>query len=307
MTACSRSAGSTLPAAVERTLQRTAHLRPAAVRRARKALRGIFASINGSAWPETACRFSRLTNTGLPMDFAWSSRDPALRWTAEVAPPETPYASRLPIAAGLAGIRRDLEEWTRLQDRATLRYGAWLGMRHREADEQDEAKVYLELPGRLPDRRRRQHVVFRAEGLRWRMAGLYPDGTVEFYARADGLDARQLTSLETACFSARGYLVPAVLALARSEQLPPASSLSVSVGEDGCIGALTWFGFASAIFNNDDAALAALNVHADSDEAQALHTALTGTRPDGRWRHGFIGVGTSGSGLVWVQTSIRPS
>ena len=83
-------------------------------------------------WPEISHRLSLLTNTGIPVEFSWSTRHTALRWTAEVAGPETPKEDRLAIASELAGVDAGwLEE---IQAGRHLRYGAWLGGRHRGRD-----------------------------------------------------------------------------------------------------------------------------------------------------------------------------
>ncbi|MFT4102036.1 MAG: hypothetical protein QM674_13555, partial [Burkholderiaceae bacterium] len=140
-----------------------------------------------SPWPEVAWRFGLLTATGYPVELAWASRDAALRWTCEVAGPQTPEADRLPLAAKAAHV--DVEPWAALQRGRRLRYGAWLGAR--QLDGERRTKVYLELPaGSLapgpwaPAGRALERGVL---DLSWRMAGVNDDGSVELYARVPAL------------------------------------------------------------------------------------------------------------------------
>ena len=69
-----------LPAAVLDTLSRLRGVVPDATDEATAWLEHVLAPLAASQWPEAAWRFSRLTNTGMPVEFAWSSRDAAVRW-----------------------------------------------------------------------------------------------------------------------------------------------------------------------------------------------------------------------------------
>ena len=77
-------------APMERALDRVEPILPLETDRARRHLADALAPITQSVWPEISHRLSLLTNTGFPVEFSWSSRYTALRWTAEVAGPETP-------------------------------------------------------------------------------------------------------------------------------------------------------------------------------------------------------------------------
>ena len=277
--------------ALGRALDRVELVAPAAGDRARAALEVVLRPVLSSRWPEVALSFSSLTNTGLPVELAWASRDAAVRWTAEVAPPETPDADRLRVAAKLA--RRlapapgqapgtgSAPCWERAQQRGTLRFGAWLGMRHTATG--DAGKVYLELPDGLPEDQAARHELLRMPGLTWRMAGLLPDGSTELYA------------------------------LAGPDPLPRRSGISITLGSADQVLATTWFTFAKSLFRDDDHAgrgllrAAAARQCSTADGSVELYRALAGGRTDGRWRHAILGVGLAADGAGWVQAGLRPT
>lgn len=322
-----------LPAVVQARLQALRRCQPELADRARRRLGLVLRPVLATAWPEIALGFSRLTNTGMPLEFAWSSRETALRWTAEVAAPEAPDAGRLRRAAELAGPGLDPGPWAALQAGAALRYGAWLGGRHR--GDGDAAKVYVELPGgRLPPAWRGRHPLLRSPLPAWRMAGLGPDGGVEFYARVQEVDATLLHATAAASVGHGDAWLDTIAALTGQRVLPRPSGLSVAFDAGGTPRGLTWFVFAKALFRDDEAAAAALRRHAGTPSARALLEALearveaagaeesiTGLpRASGRaaasaastasskarWRHGMIGVGLDAAGATWVQAGLRP-
>ena len=90
---------------ISRTLAGAGRVVPRAAAQARVVLNRVSADLAASAWPEMAFRFSSLTNTGFPVEFAWSSRDPSLRFAFEVAPAETPDENRLSKTQGHADLR----------------------------------------------------------------------------------------------------------------------------------------------------------------------------------------------------------
>jgi hypothetical protein len=110
-------------------------------------------------WEDAAWSFSRLTADGFPFELSFvgtavsGSAAPGLRWTAEVAGPEMPHDQRLKHAVewvarfdGQIDVRTEepLTEVRHLQSRGELRWGAWLGGRHR--DGHDRYKIYAEVP-----------------------------------------------------------------------------------------------------------------------------------------------------------------
>jgi hypothetical protein len=313
-----------LPAdTLNRTLDRIAAVAPDRAERAGSALQSTLAPILRSRWPEVALSFSSLTNTGFPVEFAWASRDSAVRWTSEVAPPETDDSERLHIAARLARIGSDkgfdrdafrpdsaVAEWAVVQRSGTLRFGAWLGMRH-AAD--DASKVYLELPNGLPDRERARHEIFRLPELTWRMAGLFPDGSSEFYAQGSLIDLDLVHRLECSAFGDAGRLTAAATMLVAYDVLPRYAGMSVSLDAEDRVLTLTWFTFAKSVFRDDEQAQSAIRGTAarlpspPADGSLTLYDALVNGEPDGRWRHAIVGVGIGADGMGWIQAGIRPS
>lgn len=294
-----------LPVAVVAALTRLAGPLPAQARTAETWLRRVLAPLETSAWPEVAWRFSRLTATGLPMEFAWSSRETAVRWTADVAPPESDESARLPLAAAHLPVGEciDLDPWQRLQHRQSLKYGAWLGMRH--ADD-TVGKLYVEVPETtaLPDAHR--HPLLRAEGLIWRMVGLNTDGSREYYGRGAVLDRAMVTTLADAV-SGQGAAMRTMLnALTRGQELPRPSGISLTLDADGTPLAATWFIFAKAMFRNDAETTAVLRDIVDG-APRAVYDALAAGADDGAWRHGMVGAGIDARGRTWLQCGLRPT
>jgi hypothetical protein len=193
----------------ESPLQRTlAALRaavPGPTARAESALRVLLAGVRASAWPEVAWRFSRLTTSGYPVEFACTSADSALRYTVEVAGPEVAEADRLSRALVLLARLGTpspptplLAELTRIQADGDLRYGAWIGGRHDATT--DRFKVYVETPhpessriAALVVRLVGRAVVLESRQVRLLMVGYDPTAArTELYFRADGLETWEL-------------------------------------------------------------------------------------------------------------------
>ncbi len=286
-------------AAVDRTLARVARAEPSLAARAAAAVEPVARAVAASAWPEVATAFSRLTATGYPIEFAWSSRDASLRWTAEVAGPELPEAQRLSRAA--TALRdADAAALAACQRHQRLRWGAWYAMRHGASG--DATKVYAELgdaraPGwpAAPPR------------LTWRMAGVHPDGVYELYARGEDLDRALLHQLERRLLGSDGALAAAACAFAANEDLPRPGGLSITYDLRGTVAAMTWFVVAKALFRDDGATAAALRTASRDSAALPLYAALSGGAADGRWRHGMVGVGLDRAGALWFQAGLRPT
>lgn len=303
----------TVPAAVHTTLDRLEPLLPGPVADARAALAQGLGPLAHSVWPEVAWRFSRLTNTGLPMEFAWSSRETALRWTREVATPETPDADRLRLAAEQLGWSGDsqalLLPWRTLQQAQALRFGAWLSERmsaHGRA-----SKLYADIPSgvALPARLTDAHSWLRSPAFHWRMAGLNADGSVELYAQTADLALRGLLDL---CQHLFGTAIPGA-ALARpvgllcgGHDLPRPSGLSVVFDHEQRPRALTWFCVAKAVFRDDQQVRQTL-LSAVDGAAAGIYAALSDGPADGRWRHGMVGAGVDAGATPWLQCGLRPT
>lgn len=112
-----------------------------------------------ACWPDVAWSFSRLTADGFPFELSFAGTagpgpvPGGFRWTAEVAGPEIGARDRLDRA--LAWITDNspatdlrsgpaIEAIRAVQRRGELRWGVWLGGRHR--DSQDSYKLYTEVP-----------------------------------------------------------------------------------------------------------------------------------------------------------------
>ena len=297
-----------LPAAVLDTLSRLRGVVPDATDEATAWLEHVLAPLAASQWPEAAWRFSRLTNTGMPVEFAWSSRDAAVRWTAEVAAPETADTERLALAAAWLDWPLDLQPWLHMQRSGKLKYGAWIGARHSPASARKpvSTKLYVEVPSGATLPGRDAHPLLRSKVLIWRMIGLNTDGSREYYARGQELDLQCIGGMaETVCGDGQA-LTALAKRLTGGHDLPRPSGVSLTLAADDTPLALTWFTFAKAIFRDDRAVSAWLRDQAQGTPAQ-LYAALAAGAPDGRWRHGMIGAGIDANGASWVQCGLRPS
>ncbi len=279
------------------------------------ALVEVLRPVMGSSWPEVAWTSGRLTATGYPVELAWASRDAAIRWTCEVAGPETPEADRLALAARAAGV--DVAPWEEVQRGRHLRYGAWLG--ERRSGGVRRSKVYLELPaGRLapgPWLGASGDLAHDVGDVTWRMTGVNDDGSVELYARVadlswDGLGAAaRLVGDGGALQDLVGRLVhgPGRPRLGLSGP----SGLSLVLSPSGAPAALTWFTIAKWVWPDDAAVSAAVLRSLGSVDAPAascdLYRALSTGPDDGRWRHGMVGVGVDLAGGRWLQAGLRPT
>lgn len=300
-----RSAGDgPLAAPVMATLQRLRAVLPLQADAAQARLARTLAPLAASRWPEVAWSFSSLTNTGLPVEFAWTSREAAVRWTAEVAEPEADDATRLQRAAQALDWSGDLRPWLDHQRGARLKFGAWASARH---GEDFAAKLYADLPeGRLPPPWRGRHRLFDSALLFWRMCGINPDGSVECYARADELDLAALRALARVALGDEAALLQRLQRVLPADDLPRPSGISLALSAQGEVRALTWFTFAKAIFRDDAQVEACLRAQGEGASAQ-VYAALAAGPADGRWRHGMIGVGADIAGNAWVQCGVRPT
>ncbi len=299
----SMTARSRLVAPIEATLQRLQAVAPVTAEAARRWLETVLDPLSTSAWPDMAWSFSRLTNTGMPIEFAWSSRDAAVRWTAEVDAPEIDNAQRLSQAASLLPWSIELQPWLRAQQNAKLKYGAWLGGRH---NPDTATKLYVELDSGASFPGCDTHPLLRSSELLWRMAGLNADGSREYYARGPTLDLHQIDAMAQMVVSDSADFVALVKMLTSGHDLPRPSGISLVLASDGKPLAFTWFTFAKAIFRDDDAVSACLRSYATGDAAN-MYTALSSGAHDGRWRHGMIGAGIDARGATWLQCGLRPT
>ncbi|MDH5346284.1 MAG: hypothetical protein OEW13_00130 [Nitrospira sp.] len=302
---------------IDQTLARAKHVVPNACARARDILGNVLDTLTASIWPDIAFRFSSLTNTGYPVEFAWSSRDPSLRFTFEAAPAEMPDHHRLPKAlATLAewGVDRfhAAHELQSMQISTQLKFGAWIGVRCSEND--TTYKLYVELPPGLCTTSWAQSVLdnsslsLRIPDAVWRMAGFNPAGEIELYARTGNLESVTLRSLVRQLDGNPAIFLELVERLVRQPELPATSGISLAFDTGGAFAGLTLFAFAKHLCSSDaqvhDALLALAK---PNDYDTDLYEALSAGKDDGHWRHGMLGFGFQRHTGTWIQAGLRPA
>jgi hypothetical protein len=312
-------------AAVERSLERLQRVAPAVAQRAHQGLQAPLARLATTAWPETLHRFSSLTNTGYPLEWAWSSRDSQLRCTLEVAPAECAEALRLPTAlddcraqaSSAAGqptavVAQATHGLQALQDGADLRFGAWLGLRFSATAA--AAKLYAELPAGACTQAwvarvwAESHPRATPVLWQWRMAGLSADGALELYARTGPLEGGELAASLQALGAEPGAWLVAMQRLTRQAGLPQTGGLSLALDAAGRFQALTWFVFAKHLQASDGSIFQACSALAQAwGQDSTIYEALAHGPDDGRWRHGMVGLGLGRDGRVWLQAGLRPT
>lgn len=262
----------------------------------------MLAPLARSEWPEVAYRSSRLTPDGSPVELAWTTRDPAVRWTAEVAAPEVPSTDRWTLAAARAALPAGtVAAVAGLQRRAPLRYGAWLGGRHDE-DGNDRFEVYAEVPPGADLRPLVDHPVLRQCALRWRMVGASPDGRLELYAGIDRPDDMDLRAFEQVTLGSSGRLLAAVRELTGAPELARPSGLSVVLAPVDQPLAVTWFASARGLFASDAATVTALTDRCTDPRGRAVLAALVPVGlPAPRRAVVPVGVGVALDCSTWVQ------
>lgn len=302
---------------IDRTLARAKHVVPYACARAQGILGNVLGALTASIWPDMALRFSSLTNTGYPIEFAWSSRHRDMRFTFEASPAEIPDHQRLPQAlAALAELGVDgfhtAYALQSIQIGMQLKFGAWIGAR---CSEKNVAyKLYVELPPGLRSASWAQSVLDRSSlalhipETVWRMAGLSPGGGAELYARTGNLTIMTLGSLAHQLNAESTLFLELVKRLVRQHEPPPTSGISLTFDATGTFVGLTLFTFAKHLYSSDGHVRDALMALAETNgHDTALYEALSGGKGDGHWRHGMIGIGLQRNVGTWIQAGLRPT
>ncbi len=100
---------------------------------------------------EAAWTYSKLNGNGAPLEFTFSTLDDEVRYTVEIGGPDLPPVQRLEKAGELlaelgagAAFGDLIPEMQVIQGATDLRWGAWLGVRHRRNT--TEYKLYCEVP-----------------------------------------------------------------------------------------------------------------------------------------------------------------
>lgn len=154
----------------------------------REELDAVLEGVRASAWPDVAWCASRVTPSGYPVELGFTGAGGQMRAIAEVAGPEVDPHERVIRALELAqpADLADIEPVLHAQRRATLRYGAWVGVRA-SPGRAATRKVYLEAPpGSFPSS---PATVLNSIGVD------AATGVVERYVRAHQMTQRRLTEL----------------------------------------------------------------------------------------------------------------
>jgi hypothetical protein len=261
------------PDLADATLAVLADSNPAAAQQARESLDIAIADLRGSAWPAVAWDFSRLTASGCPLEISFSTADPSLRYTVEVAGAETAPQERVQRCTALiaelsdgqipAGVLKDIAD---LQHTGTLGWGAWLGGRH--DGRHSRYKLYAEVPVEscpwaiidTGDHGLLRYRHPRLEGVGHEIQ----TGLTERYYRLDGLDIADTGVLLNAVGLGAGQhdLLDLMTTVYRRPVRPhlPRHPFGVSVAstaDDGVV-AVSVFAYAIDIFGDDAATRSAL-------------------------------------------------
>jgi len=154
-----------------------------------------------SPWADVAWRFSRLMAGGSPIEFVFSTKDAALRYTVEVAGPELSEHARVDAACDLLGrlghtvpASELVREWRSLQAGFSLKWGAWLGVRYGPTGE--SVKIYVEAPRGMTSSTVPEAARPPLPGSRLHMIGYEPAlGRKELYFSRVLTDRRELETL----------------------------------------------------------------------------------------------------------------
>jgi hypothetical protein len=312
--------------ALERAMQLAAADSPAAVDRARSCLGRLLAWTAGApaAWSA-----STLSMNGFPVELALSSADPCFRYTVEIADPASACDRRLDEAVAALerlGAPIPSPEITarlgRLQSGQELKYGAWLGGRHRQAS--DGFKLYAEIPrASAPDADSWSHELLGSppvrpgDDVRVEMIGydessrrielyhqvlnMHPAG-IRLLLRRAGLEARndEVLGLLQAC-----YPFPM-----RRELPSSVFGFSYSIPFDGGPVLLSLYTFAVALFGGDGfirSRLLELGARHGWDLAwYAKLTEPLQDRRDATTCHGMFGITLAADGPLHLSIGLTP-
>jgi hypothetical protein len=251
----------------------------------RASLERILQGLTDSPAGAAAWSGSALARTGFPVEIAFVAGDPSLRYTAEVAGTEVARGDRLLIALALASdlsgfrpgicLNPEIVDLLRsLQSAGTLKYGAWLGGRHRaEGVESASYKIYAEVPPEtchLADAWERRQVgappILPHRRVQLSMLGLQP-GRTELYYSSQGLRPGEVaTALSRIGLERRAPEVLDLLAEAYGRSVGrvgrelPCSDFgwSYALGPLGQPEAFTFYTFANSLLGGDGRIRAAL-------------------------------------------------
>jgi hypothetical protein len=273
---------------LERALRLAAAQDPEPAAAAAAALEEVLRPLAGSPLGEAAWSGSQLSRNGFPVELAFVAGDPSLRWTAEVAGPDRPCRERLAVAldlyrrlggAAVTVLPADLITFLdSAQAGGTLKYGAWIGGRHRrgrsggQSGGQSTYKLYAEVPpeaAALAAQWERRQVtaapVLAVRGAQLCMVGHHADaGRIELYYEAEGLlcgevaAAMSRVGLEDRAPEVLDLLQQAYERTIRLELPCRKVGWSYSLSSRGEAPAFTFYTFANSLFGGDGKIRAAL-------------------------------------------------
>lgn len=297
---------------VEWPLQRLAARWPTTVSRAKAAIDVALSRVAGSVWPEAAWRFSYLTDDGFPLEFAWSSRDDAVRWTSDVAGPETSEMARKRVACdviqNLTGV--EVERHHLEQETDALRFGAWIGGRHSSAG--DRYKLYLERPrlaaGEMRRLRDLEYCVSRA--IEWRMLGVdLMRNDREYYGRIGSLTQAEVDRILHWVGLSGAELIGKAASILRprvsDNPYGRRTGLSVATRKGQPV-AVTFFLHSRALARVDEGARLVPRAASLFGGQTAVLSALVGDAARPLGKIGIVGLGTDINGRCWIQAGWRP-
>jgi hypothetical protein len=319
--------------AIQAVLDVLAKSAPDAAQRAGASLAHLlhnhYAALDQPAWWNS----SQLTGGGFPVEFAFTTADSSVRYTADIGGLPIPPATRLELA------RETLKHFGEpelppevsaalhaLQQSGSLRYGAWIGGRHSAGG--DRFKLYCEVPGddapfdaqhpgfawlsasqaplpRLPDR-----------AVHLRMIGYEPaTQRLESYFRVAHLATYHLPNLMqplglVAEASRLTEFIEGAYGYRLREKIPGGSvGFSYSLGPGGQ-GVFTLFLFARALWGGDANIRAKMSFHAQqlgwNPDAYLAITAPLAQRNVYQTYHGMIGLTVLPEKPIQMTIGLRP-
>lgn len=321
MTAIAKPEETTLDPSLARALRLAAQVSPRAAGPMRGALLAIAA--DASDW-----QASTLTGRGTPVELAFTSTDTALRFTAEVTPPDVSPAGRLKAAlarfaevAGEAVPHRLAGRLRRWQRSGTPVYGAWLSGRF-DAGGGVRTKLYGEVPADMPDASGPsgwETALLGPPVLRGALSMVgweSPTRRLELYFEARRLSRPDVTALlRRVALEARGHdLLDALSRLAGravGERLPEGRwGFSYALDPAGRPATFTLYTFADTLFSSDANIRRAILGRAraegfDADLYERVSEPLR-ERHNGDHHHGMLGVTVAADGPPVYSWGLAP-
>jgi hypothetical protein len=329
VSAAAVGAGVRLPLPLRRALAVLRRHAPTQATAVRATLPTVLAPLLAAPDDPACWRLSLLTDGGYPCEFTFTTAGPEVRYTVEVGPPRQSPERRLDQALGLlarfgapAADPDGLALLQRVQAEGGLRYGAWLGVRHRDAAR--AFKIYAEVPPggaeaalAFVNPRLRRPVGVAGRSVDPRMIGWNPaTGETELYFRVRGVRPWELGALADPAGLARR--APEVLRLFQAacgrpiyQRLPGHDyGFSYTLPRDGAGGAFTFYGFSEALFGGDAGAVRRLpdffaGMGAEMETYRAMAAPLAGYRGDHTY-HGLFGVTVAHEGAPAAHVGLRP-